>query len=303
MPRRCRLLCGHVATAAFLLGYFLASGVGAESESDFTVAVDRAIVAAERSLQAGDRAAAEGHYGEALFKGWLLMGTLERLDGRLPEARRALDEAVKAAPDDPETVFLLAAEYLWLKEVETAERLFAVVVGARPIPQTHVLIGRAYRDAGEYARASAELGAALRQDPGVRRAHYYLGMVALADVGIGPERYEKARVEFLEELKLAPEDPLTIDSSVWCTSRPAAPQRLCLPSRPPSAEKNVGSTSRTSGVASWRSSGLAMPSSPLVGRSSWRSRRGYRTRSSSGSTTSWVSRSGTRERRRRPRLT
>ena len=58
---------------------------------------------------------------------------------------------------------------------------------ARPIPQTHVLIGRAYRDAGEYERARAELQRPLAQDPGVRRAHYYLGMVALADAKTGPK--------------------------------------------------------------------------------------------------------------------
>ena len=81
--------------------------------------------------------------------------------GELEEAVQRLDEAAATAPDDPQQVFLLATEYLWLKKVEAAERLFAQVVEARPIPQTHVLIGRAYRDAGEYDRARTELRAAL----------------------------------------------------------------------------------------------------------------------------------------------
>ncbi len=95
--------------------------------------------------------------------------------------------------------------------MDAADRLFAQVVKARPIPQTHVLIGRAYRDAGEYERARAELQQALAQDPGVRRAHYYLGMVALADAKGTESHLAQAEAEFRAELKLAPEDPLAND--------------------------------------------------------------------------------------------
>jgi tetratricopeptide (TPR) repeat protein len=131
--------------------------------------------------------------------------------GRTDEAARRLDEAVATQPDDPEVQFLLASEYLWLKRVEAADRLFANVVKARPIPQTRVLVGRAYRDAAEYDRARAELRKALEQDPTVRRAHYYLGMVALADAKTGGDRLRVAEAEFREELKLSPQDPLTSD--------------------------------------------------------------------------------------------
>ncbi len=131
--------------------------------------------------------------------------------GQLEPAVQQLDEASSTPPADPEQAFVLATEYLWLKRFDRAERLFAQLVEARPISQTHVLIGRAYRDAGEYGRARAELQAALAQDPKVRRAHYYLGMVILADAGTGPDRLARAIAEFQEELKLAPEDPLTND--------------------------------------------------------------------------------------------
>ncbi len=105
----------------------------------------------------------------------------------------------------------MATEYLWLKKPEAAERLFARVAAARPLPQTHVLIGRAYRDAGEYARAETELRTALAQDPQVRRAHYYLGMCLLADATTSPERRERAIAEFREELKLDARDALASD--------------------------------------------------------------------------------------------
>jgi Flp pilus assembly protein TadD len=266
-------------SAGFLLGGALIAPAWGESAADPAAPLDLAIAAAEGSLAKGEFPAAEDHYHAALFQGWLLKGSLEGFDHRLPEARQALEQATTYAPqdaaerrslatafvqvgdadaavalltplaardprdaetrlllaksltvvgqydqavakldeasasvaDDPKMAFLLGVEYLWLKRPEPAERLFAQVVRARPIPQSHILIGRAYRDAGEYGRARDELRAALAQDPGVRRAHYYLGMVALADANTGPKRLALARVEFEEELKLEPQDPLAND--------------------------------------------------------------------------------------------
>ncbi len=130
--------------------------------------------------------------------------------GRHQQAIEALDAASAIAPDEPEQAFLLGSQYLWLRKIEAAERQFERVFAARPIPQTRVLIGRTYRDAAEYARARRELEAALRLDPNVRRAHYYLGMIALSE-DMSAERIARAEVEFRRELKLAPDDPLTND--------------------------------------------------------------------------------------------
>jgi tetratricopeptide (TPR) repeat protein len=264
--------------AGLSLAGLCASGVAADGP-DPAAALDSAISAAEARLQAGDLEGAEGLYREALFEGWLLTATLERLERRLPQARDAvrnaslfrvesrqglqglaaaqlrvgetahavetlealaardagdgearrllaralaadgrmeaaaqrLAEAATLAANDAELAFLVGIDYLWLKKVGEAERLFAQVSRARPIPQTRVLIGRAYRDTGEYDRARSELQAALRQDPSARRAHYYLGMVLLADARTGPDRLERAMAEFREELKLAPDDPAAND--------------------------------------------------------------------------------------------
>ena len=125
-------------------------------------------------------------------------------NGQTGEAVQELEEAYAGAPDDAELAFTLALGYLRLKKVDLAERLFAKVVEARPIPQTRVLIGRTYRDFGDYERARVELRAALAMEPRVRRAHYHLGMLALAQRGSDPE---EAIAEFQAELKLAPEDP------------------------------------------------------------------------------------------------
>ena len=129
--------------------------------------------------------------------------------GRPEQAVQSLEEAFALAPDDLELAYSLATGYLRVKKAEAAEGLFAAIVRQRPIPQTHVLIGRAYREVGEYARARSELRAALKQDPRARRAHYYLGLVILDDEGTGLDELTKAIVELQEELKLAPLDPQT----------------------------------------------------------------------------------------------
>ncbi len=122
------------------------------------------------------------------------------------EAVQALEEAHRAAPDDLETSFALASGYLRLKKVEPAETLFAQLAAARPLPQTYVLIGRAYRDAGQYDRARVALQKALAKDPRVRHAHFYLGTIPVMAEGV--VRVEEAIVEFRRELKLSPDDPL-----------------------------------------------------------------------------------------------
>jgi len=127
--------------------------------------------------------------------------------GQPEQAVQELEEARAAAPDDPELAFLLAAGHLRLKNVTAADALFATIVRAKPLAQTHVLIGRTYRDAGEYDRARTALHAALRMDPKVRRAHYYLGTVAVLEEGV--VRLDEAIAEFQQELALAPADPVT----------------------------------------------------------------------------------------------
>jgi tetratricopeptide (TPR) repeat protein len=128
-------------------------------------------------------------------------------NGQAAEAVQELEEAHASTPGDLELTFALASGYLRLKKREAAEPLFAQIIKERPIPQTHVLIGRTYRDFKEYERARTELQAALRLDPAVRRAHYYLGTVGLMSEGAG--RLEEAISEFRQELKVSPADPLT----------------------------------------------------------------------------------------------
>jgi tetratricopeptide (TPR) repeat protein len=291
----------------FLLATALPSGALAEPVPAATANLDRAIAAAEASLRDGESQTAESHYRSALFEGWLLMASLERFDGRLPEARDAfrrastsaventralqglalahlqmgeaaraepiliqlarksprdvrtrrllaqawaaggqpersvkeLEEARATAPGDLELAFALASGYLGLKKPDMAAPLFAQIVQARPTAPTHVLIGRTYRDFGEYERAGAELRMALKQDPRVRRAHYYLGNVMVAKKGRAG--LEEAIPEFQAELKLAPLDPLAnleLGMALVDLQRPEealSPLEIAARSEPPQA--------------------------------------------------------------------
>jgi tetratricopeptide (TPR) repeat protein len=128
------------------------------------------------------------------------------LAGRPGEALQELEEAHTAAPDDLETTYVLAAGYVRMKKLPQAQALFAELARQRPIAATHVLIGRTYRDYGEYALARVALKQALALDPRARRAHYYLGMVAaIEDLA----SLDVAISEFQQELKVAPDDPPT----------------------------------------------------------------------------------------------
>ncbi|HEY8233908.1 MAG TPA: tetratricopeptide repeat protein [Vicinamibacteria bacterium] len=125
------------------------------------------------------------------------------LAGRPGEALQELEAARTVAPDDLETLYVLASGNLRMKKLAAAEELFAELARQRPIAATHVLIGRTWRDYNEHARARAELKKALALDPRARRAHYYLGMVAaIEDLA----SLDPAIAEFQEELKLAPDD-------------------------------------------------------------------------------------------------
>ncbi len=128
--------------------------------------------------------------------------------GQPEKAVERLEEAHRAAPDDAEVTYALATGYLRVKKAAAAAPLFAAIAAARPGAATHVLIGRAYRDADEYERARAELQSALRLDPQARHAHYYLG-TALVQHLDDVSGLDAAIAEFRAELKVNPGDPLS----------------------------------------------------------------------------------------------
>ena len=125
---------------------------------------------------------------------------------RQPEqAVQVLVEAHNASPDDVETTFALATGYLRLGKLDAARPLFAQLAEVRPRPETWVLIGRAYRDAGRYEDARTALKRALTLNPRVRHAYYYLGTAAVMQDGV--VRVDEAIDDFRRELVVSPGDP------------------------------------------------------------------------------------------------
>jgi tetratricopeptide (TPR) repeat protein len=126
--------------------------------------------------------------------------------GRTEEATWELKDALDLAPENSELLYSLASSQLALRQVEEAGATFDRLKKLRPGAATHVLVGRTYRDFGHYRQAEEELRRALQIEPGVRRAHYYLGTIYLQ--GEGSKGLEEAPLEFERELRKAPGDYL-----------------------------------------------------------------------------------------------
>ncbi|KXJ04540.1 Transmembrane and TPR repeat-containing protein 4, partial [Exaiptasia diaphana] len=124
-------------------------------------------------------------------------------DGKVEEAIGELRESYVARPEDPEAAFILATAYLKAERPEEAEALFQEIVKARPIPQTHLLLGRTLRDFKQLEAAQVHLEKALDLDPNLPRARFYLGTLALYSQGRTP--YEEAVRLFEHELRLLAE--------------------------------------------------------------------------------------------------
>ena len=127
--------------------------------------------------------------------------------GQIDQAVQELEEARASLPGDLELAFMLASGYLRQNKTGAAAKIFDEIASARPGAETDVLIGRMYRDFGDFARARTSLQRALNKNPRVRRAHYYLGTVTIMDEGF--VKLDEAVREFRQELALAPRDPVT----------------------------------------------------------------------------------------------
>src|SRR5688572_27909447 len=93
---------------------------------DTAAPLDRALASAEDRLRAGDLQAAEGRYREALFVGWQLTVTLQKLERRLPEARDALRNGALLRIETPQGLqALLAAQLLLVYVAAPREMLTA----------------------------------------------------------------------------------------------------------------------------------------------------------------------------------
>lgn len=126
------------------------------------------------------------------------------LQGKTAEAIQELTEAKGLAPDDIGLLYAIGTGYLRANKLPEAQKTFAEILRLRPIPETHVLLGRTYRDFSKFELAQQELQTALQSGKKLRRAHYYLGTISLLNAGI--RNLDLAIHEFQSELEWYPDE-------------------------------------------------------------------------------------------------
>jgi tetratricopeptide (TPR) repeat protein len=126
------------------------------------------------------------------------------------EPRQALNllSSISSSPRlTDQDLFTLGTTFLQAKRFPEADAAFERLQQIRPGAITCRLIGRVYRDADRPVEARRWLRAALRQDPRLQLAHYYLGTLDIAHEG--SVDLPSAEREFKEELAANPQDLLT----------------------------------------------------------------------------------------------
>ena len=128
--------------------------------------LERAIAAAEASLRDGEVQAAESHYRSALLEGWLLIGTLDRIDDRLPESREAFRRASVSAVESRLALLALALVHLQMGEDAPAVQILTRLARKDPKDvQTRRLLAQALVASGQGERSVRELEEAAAAAP------------------------------------------------------------------------------------------------------------------------------------------
>jgi tetratricopeptide (TPR) repeat protein len=98
----------------------------------------------------------------------------------------------------------LGRTYLALKDIDHAKVLFQeILAGIGDSAQLHIYFGHAYLRSNYPEQAIAELQTALKKDPKVAQAHYFLGLAYLER---DPGRFDEASTEYRAEVINSPND-------------------------------------------------------------------------------------------------
>ena len=131
-------------------------------------------------------------------------GKVLATSGDNAQALAQFERAVSLEPKNPETLYLAGSAALKLHDLKKARLMYSALSAAVPGAASHILIGRMYRDFGYRVEATSQLRQALLLDPHIRRAHYYLGTLAVMDDDA--VRLDDAKSEFQQELAQYPDD-------------------------------------------------------------------------------------------------
>jgi tetratricopeptide (TPR) repeat protein len=137
-----------------------------------------------------------------------VLGRIDLFQGNVRDSVQELKTAV-ALQDDFETAYFLGIAFLKAKQVSEASELFGKLQSSiGESAALHVLFGRAYIVTHYPEPAVTELRKAVKLDPKYPRAHSLLGYASLEF--LGESGYPEARELFEQELKIQPNDYLTL---------------------------------------------------------------------------------------------
>jgi tetratricopeptide (TPR) repeat protein len=141
------------------------------------------------------------------FRAWRVQGMTYMSKGQYALAADSLQRSL-AIHGDLEAAYSLGICFLAVHDKEKAAAVFQKMdEEAADRGALHVLMARAYRDAGSLDDAVRELQIALHLNPKTLHAHYLLGLVYLLQEEWAPK--PKIREQFLLELHLNPRDFLS----------------------------------------------------------------------------------------------
>jgi tetratricopeptide (TPR) repeat protein len=137
--------------------------------------------------------------------GHQMLGKTYFMLGDLGKSITELEAAARLAPSDIDVAYTLAIAYLRNNQAAPAKQVFdSLLKTFGEKPQLHLIIGRAYRQAGMLPEALEEFKKTIALDPAFPRAHYYLGITYLLDEG--QSKTNEALQEFKIEVAANPDE-------------------------------------------------------------------------------------------------
>lgn len=109
-----------------------------------------------------------------------ILGLSQYLTGHIAESIPFLEQSSAGAPENPEYAFLLGKAYLQTRQFDKSRQSFARMFRVQPdSAAAHLLTAQMMIPVGFEEHAETELKQALKKDPRLPQANFFLGQIAL----------------------------------------------------------------------------------------------------------------------------
>jgi len=134
-----------------------------------------------------------------------VLGKIYFLKGDYAATLPLMERVLESKPGF-DSAYTLGMTYLHLKQLDRAKLLFEeMLIAVAKKSSLHLILGRAFEETNYPLEAEREFRSAIKADPKLAGAHFYLGYTILQNGG--SSRLDEAGREFDEELKISPRDP------------------------------------------------------------------------------------------------